>query len=100
MLIPFALEWTVGYAIGAVLVFLLFGLFLVPALIGINVDGKRRLGPMRRLTRFGMKLGPVTPTGTGDNNPGRRGDPSPGMPDGYPDPWSEKAQREAPPIRS
>ena len=89
-----ALEWN-AYTIGAVMVLGLFGLLLVPALIKINRDGKRRLGPMRRLTRKGVTLGPVTPTGAGDNNPGRVGDPAPGMPDGQPDPWGPRAHREA-----
>jgi hypothetical protein len=99
MLLPFALEWN-GYTVAAVMVAIFFGLFLVPALLKINRDGKRRLGPMRRLTQFGMKLGPTTPSGAGDNNPGRDGDPAPGMPDGQPDPWGPRAQRGAPPIRS
>jgi hypothetical protein len=94
-----AFEWN-AYTFAAVFVALFFGALLVPALIKINRDGKRRLGPMRRLTRQGVKLGPTTPTGVGDNNPGRVGDPAPGMPDGQPDPWSPRAQREAPPIRS
>ena len=95
----FGMEWNV-YTFAAVFVALLFGALLVPALIKINRDGKRQLGPMRRLTRFGVKPGPVTPAGTGDNNPGRVGDPAPGMPDGQPNPWGERARREAPPIQS
>jgi hypothetical protein len=100
MLSPFALEWNGYYTIAAVMVIVFFGLFLVPALVTINRDGKRELGPLRRLTRFGMRLGPVTPAGAGDNNPGRVGDPAPGMPDGQPDPWGARAQRGAPPIQS
>src|SRR5437870_5336149 len=100
MLSPFALEWNSYYTIAAVVVAVFFGLLLVPALIKINTDGKRRLGPMRRPTRLGMRLGPVTPSGAGDNNPGRAGDPAPGMPDGQPDPWGPRAQRGAPPIQS
>ena len=88
------------YVFAAIAVAILFGAFLVPALVRINREGKRRLGPMRRLTREGVELGPSTPTGAGDNNPGRVGDPAPGMPDGQPDPWSPRAQREAPPIKS
>lgn len=88
------------YVFAAIAVAILFGALLVPALLRINKDGKRELGPMRRLTRRGVELGPVTPTGAGDNNPGRVGDPAPGMPSGQPDPWSERAQREAPEIKS
>ncbi len=81
------------YLFAAILVAALFGLLLVPALIKINRDGKRRLGPLRRLTKHGVVLGPPTPPGAGDNNPGRVGDPAPGMPDGQPDPWGPRAHR-------
>lgn len=94
-----AIQWTyVMWA--AVFVAVMFGIFLVPYLIKEIRTGKGELGPMRRLTRGGMKLGPPVPTGAGDNNPGRPGDPAPGMPDGQPDPWGSRAQRGAPPIRS
>ena len=85
---------------GALMVLVLMGLLLGPYLIKANRDGKKELGPMRRLTGAGVKLGPATPPGAGDNNPGRVGDPAPGMPDGQPDPWGKRAQRDAPPIRS
>ena len=95
-----ALQWT-GSAIGVLMVVILMGLLLVPFLIKANRDGKRQLGPLRHLLRGGrVKLGPSPPIGVGDNNPGRVGDPAPGMPDGQADPWGPRAQREGPPIRS
>jgi|SRR4051812_10053654 len=95
-----AFEWTFGYTIGAVMVALLMGFLLVPYLFKEIGDGKGQLGPLRRLRRDGVSLGPPPPQGAGDNNPGRVGDPAPGMPDGQADPWSQRAQREAPPIKS
>lgn len=96
---PFAIEWNY-VSMAAVFVVLLMGILLVPYLWKEIRQGKRELGPMRRLTREGVKVGPVTPAGAGDNNPGRRGDPAPGMPDGQADPYGERARRHAPPIRS
>ena len=46
------------------------------------------------------ELGPQIPTGAGDTHPGRRGDPAPGQPDAQADPYSPRAQRGAPPIKS
>ena len=90
-----------GFTTGVLMVVVLMALLLVPFLIKANRDGKRQLGPIRRLLRGGgVKAGPLPPIGVGDNNPGRTGDPAPGMPDGQPDPWSPRAQREAPPIQS
>jgi hypothetical protein len=88
------------YLAAAVAVLVLFGIFLVPYLIKEIRQGKGELGPMRHLGPNGVILGPPVPPGVGDNNPGRRGDPAPGMPDGQADPWGERARREAPPIRS
>jgi hypothetical protein len=88
------------YLGAAVAVLVLFGVFLVPYLIKEIRQGKGELGPMRHLGPKGVVLGPPVPPGVGDNNPGRRGDPAPGMPDGQADPWGERARREAPPIRS
>ncbi len=94
-----ALEMTtVSWAILIALV--LAGALLVPYLIKEIRDGKRELGPMRRLRRDGVELGPRTPVGAGDNNPGRVGDPAPGQPDGQADPYSERARRHSPPIKS
>ena len=63
-------------------------------------DGKRELGPLRRFGRHGVTLGPTTPTGTGDNTVGRRGEPAPGQPDAQDDPYSTRAQRNAPSVKS
>lgn len=96
----FALEWTRS-TVGVLMVVVLMGLLLVPFLIKANRDGKRQLGPLKRRRRGGgVELGPSPPLGTGDNRPGRVGDPAPGMPDGQADPWDPRSQREAPAIRS
>lgn len=95
-----AFQWP-DFSTGVLMVVVLMGLLLVPFLIKANRDGKRQLGPLRRLQwGGGVKLGALPPIGVGDNNPGRVGDPAPGMPDGQPDPWSPRAQRDAPPIQS
>ena len=95
----FAFEWNyVGMA--AVAVVVLFGLLLVPYLIKENRDGKRQLGATRHLDSHGVTLGAPPPPGAGDNNPGRVGDPAPGMPDGQADPWGERAQRDSTPVKS
>jgi hypothetical protein len=89
------------YLGAAAVVIVLFGIFLVPYLIKEIGTGKAELGPVRHLVGGGkVVLGPPAPPGAGDNNPGRRGDPAPGMPDGQADPWGPRAQREAPPIKS
>ena len=89
------------YLGAAVVVLILFGIFLVPYLIKEIRQGKGELGPLRHLNAGGkVTLGPPVPPGVGDNNPGRRGDPAPGMPDGQADPWGERARREAPPVKS
>lgn len=95
-----AIEWNyVGY--GIVMVVVLFSILLLPYLIREIRVGKGELGPLRRLGPHGtVTYGPPVPPGAGDNNPGRPGDPAPGMPDGQADPWSRRAQREGPPIRS
>jgi hypothetical protein len=95
-----AFQWP-DRTIGILMVVILMGLLLVPFLIKANRDGKRQLGPVRWLQRGeGVKSGPLPPIGVGDNKPGRVGDPAPGMPDGQPDPWDPRAQRDAPPIQS
>ena len=88
------------YLSAAVVVVVFFGILLVPYLMKEIRQGKGELGPLRHLGPHGVTLGPPVPPGAGDNNPGRRGDPAPGMPDGQADPWGPRAQREGPPIRS
>ena len=88
----FALEWTTQ-TWAVVLSIALFVLILFPYLIKEIRDGKRELGPLRRLRRGRVELGPRTPVGAGDNNPGRVGDPAPGEPSGQPDPYGERARR-------
>ena len=90
--------WT--YIGAAFAVLILFGILLVPYLIKEIRQGKGELGPLRHLGPNGVVLGPPVPPGVGDNNPGRRGDPAPGMPDGQSDPYGQRARREAPPVRS
>ena len=93
-------EWTALSAAVVLAILLVVGL-LVPFLIKEIRDGKREFGPLRILQKGGgVRLGPVTPSGTGDFNPGRPGDPAPGQPDGQPDPYGPRAQRHGPPIKS
>ena len=94
-----ALQWTeLGFGLAVVIA--LAAVLLVPYLIKEIRGGKRELGPLRRLGRDKVTLGPPTPAGAGDNNPGRRGDPAPGQPDGQSHPYRARAQRNAPPIKS
>jgi hypothetical protein len=88
------------YLGAAVAVVVLFGILLVPYLIKEIRQGKGELGPVRHLGPKGVVLGPPAPPGAGDNNPGRLGDPAPGMRDGQSDPYGRRARREAPPIKS
>jgi hypothetical protein len=97
--LPLALQWT-ELSIGFFVVIALAAMLLVPYLIKEIRGGKRELGPLRHLGNGTVTLGPPTPVGAGDNNPGRRGDPAPGQPDGQPDPYGARAQRSAPPIKS
>src|SRR5262245_44686210 len=83
----------------ALAIALMVGLW-IPYFIKEIRDGKRELGPLRRLTRGNVRLGGMTPTGAGDNNPGRVGDPAPGQPDAQPDPYGPRGQRHGPPIHS
>jgi len=95
-----ALQWTY-LGIGSALVVVLMALLLVPYLIKANRDGKRELGPLRRMEPGGgVSLGAVTTPGVGDNNPGRVGDPAPGQPDAQPDPYGARAQRHGTPVKS
>ena len=87
-------------SIGILIALSLAAIFGVPYLIKEIRDGKGELGPMRIFRRGKVLLGPVTPVGAGDNNPGTRGSPAPGQPDAQADPYGERAQRNAPPIQS
>jgi hypothetical protein len=95
----FALEWN-GLTLGILVALALAVLLWTPYLIKEIRDGKRDLGPLRRLRRGKVTQGAPTPSGIGDNNPGRPGDPAPGQPDGQADPYGTRAQRNAPPIKS
>jgi len=88
----FVLEWT-GMGIGIFVALALAVVLLVPYLIKEIRDGKRSLGPLRRLWRGRVVVGPAPPLGAGDNHPGKRGDPAPGQPDGQADPYDPRAQR-------
>jgi hypothetical protein len=99
MAVIFALNW-IPFGLGLVVVAVLFGGLLVPYLVKEIRDGKRDRGSLRRLRPEGVLAGPATPSGAGDINPGRRGDPAPGEPSGQPDPYGARAQRNAPPVKS
>jgi hypothetical protein len=86
--------------IGIVVALAVAALFWIPYLMKEIRDGKREFGPLRRLRRDKVTLGPVTPTGASDYNPGRAGDPAPGQPDAQADPYDARAQRHAPHIKS
>jgi hypothetical protein len=47
----------------------------------------------KEIRRGKVELGPRTPTGTGDNQPGWRGNPAPGKPEAQADPYDPRAQR-------
>jgi hypothetical protein len=87
-------------AIGIAIAVALAALLWIPYLIKEIRDGKGEFGPLRRLRRDKVVAGPQTPSGTGDNNPGRRGDPAPGAPDAQADPYGQRAQRNAPHVKS
>jgi hypothetical protein len=94
-----ALEWN-ELTTGIVVALALAALLWIPYFIKEIRDGKADFGPLRRLRRGGVVLGPPTPTGAGDVNPGRIGDPAPGQPDAQADPYGARAQRKGPPIKS
>jgi hypothetical protein len=94
-----ALQWS-ELSWGLLVCIALAVVLWVPYLFKEIRDGKREFGPLRRLARGKVVSGPPTPVGAADNNPGRRGDPAPGQPDGQPDPYGARAQRNAPPIKS
>jgi hypothetical protein len=81
----FALQLELGW--GVFLAALLAGGLLVPYLI-------------KEIRRGKVELGPRTPTGTGDNHPGTRRNPAPDFPEAQADPYSPKAQRGGPPVKS
>jgi hypothetical protein len=86
--------------IGVLIAVALAVLLWVPYFIKEIRDGKRDLGPLRRLRRDKVTLGPATPSGAADINPGRTGDPAPGQPDAQANPYSARAQRNAPNVKS
>jgi hypothetical protein len=86
--------------LGILIAIALAALLWVPYFVKEIRDGKREFGPLRRLRRDKVTLGPATPTGASDTNPGRRGDPAPGQPDAQADPYGDRAQRKGPPIQS
>lgn len=85
---------------GVLIVVVLFSLLMIPYLIKEMGEGKRLAGPLRRMRRGHVVPGPQTPRGAGDLNPGGIGSPAPGEPSGQADPYGERAQRHAPPVRS
>ena len=94
-----ALQWP-DLSWGIVIAVALAALLCIPYLIKEIRDGKADFGPLRRLRRGKVVLGPQTPTGASDVNPGRIGEPTPGQLDGQADPYGPRAQRNAPPIQS
>jgi hypothetical protein len=94
-----ALQWP-DLSWGIVIAVALAALLCIPYLIKEIRDGKADFGPLRRLRRGKVVVGPQTPTGASDVNPGRIGDPTPGQLDGQADPYGPRAQRNAPPIQS
>ena len=99
MLMMLTLQWS-ALSWGIVIVLALTAILWVPYIIKEIRDGKADFGPLRRFARGKIVLGPQTPTGASDVNPGRRGDPAPGQPDAQADPYGPRAQRNAPPIKS
>jgi hypothetical protein len=75
------------YAVAAVIAAALAVTLLVPYLYQEIRKGK-------------VDLGPRTPLGVGDNHPGTYANPAPGQPDAQADPYSARAQRAAPEIKS
>jgi hypothetical protein len=100
VVLPVALEWNATLSLGMIIEIVLFGGLLLPYLIKEIREGKRDRGPLRRLRSGTVVPGPQSPSGAGDINPGRAGDPAPGEPSGQPDPYGRRAQRNAPPVKS
>jgi hypothetical protein len=95
----FALEWN-QISLGIIVALVLAAMLWTPYLLKEIRDGKREFGPLRRMRRGKVTLGPTTPSGAGDVKPGSPGDPAPGQPDGQADPYGTRAQRNSPPIKS
>ncbi len=55
---------------------------------------------VKEIRRGKAQLGPRSPVGAGDARPGTPVNPAPGQPSGQADPYSERAQRGAPHIKS
>ncbi|MET0211961.1 MAG: hypothetical protein ABW292_03110 [Vicinamibacterales bacterium] len=91
---------TTELSIGILVAVVLAAVLWIPYFVKEIRDGKRDLGPLRRLGRDRITLGPSTPTGAGDNNPGRKGDPAPGQSNAQADPYGARAQRGAPRVKS
>jgi hypothetical protein len=89
-----------GLALAILIAVVLATALLAPYLIKEIRRGKAELGPQIKETSGGIRFGAVTPSGTGDNRPGRPGDPAPTQPDARADPYGPQAQREGPPIKS
>ena len=82
MSILLAFQWTSTTTLAVLVALFLFVALLIPFLVKEIRDGKRDLGPLRRLMRGGrVILGPETPSGAGENRPGTVADPAPGQPD-------------------
>jgi hypothetical protein len=86
--------------LGILVAIALAAALLIPYLVKEIRRGKVELGPQVKETPYGIKFGADTPIGAGDNHPGRPGNPAPGQPDAQADPYSEEAQRNAPPVKS
>jgi hypothetical protein len=48
---------------------------------------------IKEIRKGKVTLGPSIPDGTGEPNPGRRGNPAPGHPEAQADPYDPKASR-------
>lgn len=77
----------------------LFCGLIVPFLYKEIRRGKAELGPQVKSTSHGIKFGPVTPAGIGDNHPGTRRNPAPGQPDGQANPYGALARRNAAAVK-
>jgi hypothetical protein len=76
-----------GLGFGILVALALAAALLVPYLI-------------KEIRRGKVELGPRNPTGASDVTPGTRSNPAPGQPDAQADPYSPRAQRGGPHIKS